>query len=385
MPYLFLFLLLFPGFSLASQEPPSLPVATRELSLWLDRSPRQALGQLMMVTLRTKEANEETKRVLQELRPGGVMLHQFYNALTSQEQIIALTRGLQRQAQELGIPPLLFAIDQEGGRVGRLMHLPLASYSARELAQRGERAAYEQGHRFGLKMRELGIHWNFAPCVDLDTPSSSAILGERTFSSDPKTVCAMASAFVAGSAKAGVITTLKHFPGLGRAKSDTHKFETAINLEEVSSWMKEDLLPYATIKTPSVMVGHVKIPLIDAQKIASCSKIIIEELLRKQLGFQGVVVSDSLTMRGFAPLEEIATRAPQALKAGCDLLLFGGFAREYKEGPLEHYLDVLDQLQRSLEADERGGEEPLLRLRVIEALARLMQLKREFCAGSVMD
>jgi beta-N-acetylhexosaminidase len=238
---------------------------------------------------------------------------------------------LQTIRREAGLPPLIVAADQEGGIVSHLSPpltpLPaLATLAALPPAARSAKAeAYGRIH--GRELASLGITLNFAPVVDLLRTEASnpldfnSLISCRAIAGDPQIVSDIAAAYVRGLEASGVEATVKHFPGLGRVREDTHHFRADL-AAPVPELEASDWLPFrqALAHKAYLMVGHVAITAIDATRAASHSKRVINDLLRKRWGYQGIIITDDLVM---GPIYEhgVCAAVTEALNAGVDLLL----------------------------------------------------------------
>lgn len=244
--------------------------------------------------------------------------------ITSPEQLSLLTASLKSAARS----PVFIAVDQEGGQVRRLkpqkgfMDLP----SAQRMGQQSVQEVRRMAENLGEELANLGINCDLAPVADVDTNPFNPGIGRlgRAFSADATVVAAHALAFGQGLAKKGVVPVLKHFPGQGCAKKDTHE-----GLADISQcWNPDvDLLPYAEIFRAGwpgmVMVGHLFCSQLDGDMPATLSPTIINGLLRDGLGWQGVVISDDMQMQPIADKYDIKEAIMLAVLAGNDILLFG--------------------------------------------------------------
>src|SRR5262245_18799766 len=270
-----------------------------------------ALADLLLVGFRGTEVegSEEIRALVCDLKVGGLILFERDVAtraprnIVSPEQVARLTGDLQALARRCAGRPLLIAADAEGGAVMRLStragYLPMPSHQ--ELGEAGDLALTElEARRLGGHLREAGINWNLAPVVDVAVnPANPAVVAlGRTFGSDPEQVIAHARAFIAGMRAAGVLTALKHFPGHGSSRVDSHHGFTDVS---ETADLDAELAPYrALIRegfADSVMPAHVFNRTIDPWYPASLSRYTVNRLLRAKLGFKGVVVSDDLLMR----------------------------------------------------------------------------------------
>ncbi len=254
---------------------------------------------------------------------GGVIL--FTRNFESREQLTDLCRDIHAERDE----PLLIAVDHEGGRVQRFRNdgftaLPAMSvfgqlWSEDSLA--AMRLATETGYVLGAELRACGVDMSFTPVLDLDY-GVSAVIGNRAFHRDPRVVAMLARALIQGLMLAGMAACGKHFPGHGAVQADSHH-EIPVDQRDLETIMQEDAAPYGWLGDmvlPSVMPAHVIYPKVDAQP-AGFSRRWVQEVLRRDLGYDGVVFSDDLTMEGATVAGDILARAQAALSAGCDMVL----------------------------------------------------------------
>ena len=279
-----------------------------------------SLGPLMIDLLGTAPTSEE-RELLRHPLVGGVLL--FTRNYADPEQLTELVAAIHAERH----PPLIVAVDHEGGRVQRLRAGFSALPPARRLGHEFDiepRAGLELARRMGwlmaAELRSHGIDISFAPDVDLDY-GVSEIIGDRAFHSRPEVVGQLAVAYMHGMREAGMAATAKHFPGHGAVVADSH-LSLPVDRRELPD-LADDLAPYTRLIAnglPAVMVGHLLFPAVDSQP-ASLSVRWIRDVLRGDLGFQGVVFADDLSMGGAAAAHgDIVTRARQALIAGCDML-----------------------------------------------------------------
>jgi beta-N-acetylhexosaminidase len=244
----------------------------------------------------------------------GVMLRD--ENIVDEDQVTDLVDGLR---QRLG-PDLLVAVDDEGGRVSSMRALGQSVTSARRLGQRGAEAARDAGEDLGELAGSVGIDWAFAPVADLDDGPASGVIGDRSFGSEPAEVATTAGAFAAGLHQAGMAVTVKHFPGHG-GDGDPHRGDT-VDTTSVEELRAEDLVPFEALVhegAEAVMVGHVSYPTIWGDRPASLEAGAYE--LLRDLGFEGVAITDALGM-GAVHARFGFDRAPaMAVAAGADAVL----------------------------------------------------------------
>lgn len=286
------------------------------------------IGQILMVGFRGETVDESSPvlRDIRELNLGGVILFDVDVALgesrrniRSPEQLAQLTSTLQSSATT----PLLIAIDQEGGRVNRLKPeygFPSTS-SHQELGEKNDPAfTYQETRQLAEALHSAGINLNLAPVVDLSVrPDNFIVKKERTFSAASDAVIHHAARFMQAHHDKGIFCVLKHFPGHGSSMTDSH-----LGLADVTAtWSRRELEPYrALCKTADVvMTAHVFHRGFDPDWPATLSEKIITGVLRNQLGYDGVVMSDDLGMKAIADHYGFETALERALNAGVDLIL----------------------------------------------------------------
>ncbi|HEX9391194.1 MAG TPA: beta-N-acetylhexosaminidase [Usitatibacteraceae bacterium] len=267
------------------------------------------------------QLNEEDVARLRHPLVGAVIL--FARNYASPEQLKRLTASI----RALREPALLIAVDHEGGRVQRFRAGFTAIPSMRtfgELWQRSEadalKAALDCGYIMGAELAAHGIDFSFAPVLDLDW-GESGVIGNRAFHRQPHIVAALAGALMRGLREAGMANCGKHFPGHGYVRADSHH-DIARDERRLGAISAQDLVPFQMLaeELDSVMPAHVIYAQIDAQP-AGFSKIWLQQVLRVQLGFKGLIFSDDLSMEGASVAGGVVARAEAALDAGCDMVL----------------------------------------------------------------
>ncbi len=279
-----------------------------------------ALGSLMLDVL-GQEISKDECELLQHPQVGGLIF--FTRNYESSQQIIELVKAVRAIK-----PEILIAVDHEGGRVQRFRsgftRLPPVATLGKVYAEQPEVAlAYAKQHAWlmAAELRAVGIDFSFAPVLDLDF-GSSPVIGDRAFHREPHTVIALASAYTAGMREAGMAATGKHFPGHGYVNVDSH-LDIPRDARELDAIMQEDVLPFKALiqqGLEAVMPAHVIYEKVDSQP-AGFSRFWLQNVLRQQLGFQGVIFSDDLNMEGARVAGNYASRAEAALAAGCDMAL----------------------------------------------------------------
>ncbi|HZQ59918.1 MAG TPA: beta-N-acetylhexosaminidase [Casimicrobiaceae bacterium] len=280
-----------------------------------------ARGPVMLDVAGFELAADERERLMHPL-VGAVIL--FSRNYRSREQLAALCDSIAR----LRTPPLLIAVDHEGGRVQRFRDGFSAIPPMRSLGEQWDRdvaAAVQEARRLGMTFaRELkaqGVDFSFTPVLDLDY-GRSAVIGDRAFHRNPNAVAHLASALVDGLREAGMPGVGKHFPGHGFAEADSHT-DLPVDERELAALIAEDLVPFGALIArglEGIMPAHVVYPAVDAVP-AGYSRVWLQDILRGRYGFDGLIFSDDLGMAGARVAGDMVQRADAALDAGCDVVL----------------------------------------------------------------
>jgi beta-N-acetylhexosaminidase len=324
---------------------------------------REKAAQVMLVDVPGKVLGQGLADFISEARPGGVLL--FERNIGTVEETRALTAALQQAADGTGAIPLLVAVDQEGGPVRRLKEgvplMPAARAIGREKSvEQTEQLAYS----LGLALRSRGINMNLAPVLDVvDDPS--AFMYRRSYGPDARTVWEFGTAAIRGYAASGVMSSAKHFPGHGSGPGDTHGSPVRSTLSREA--LAPHVEPFAAavrLGVPSVMVSHLMVDAFDPSRPASLSPAVVEGLLRGELGYRGVVISDSLGMLAVSHGKPVPVSAVEALAAGVDLLIVTGGGAVQREA------------RDAIVSAVQGGE--LSAQRLDEAVLRILVLKQTF-------
>jgi len=326
------------------------------------------VGQRFMVGFEGLAASPDVKALIREFGVGHVVL--FARNVAGPEQVADLVRELQSVARDASHErPLFVAVDQEGGRVARLREPWTVWPAARAIGRTGsEETARQVGEALAVELKACGIRYDFAPCVDVDTNPKNPVIGDRSFGSDPELVGRLGCAMIEGLQGKGVAAAAKHFPGHGDTDVDSHLDLPAVDHSR-SRLDDVELRPFrmAIAKgVASVMTSHVVVREIDDARPATLSPPVVSGLLRRELGYTGVVVTDDLEMRAVAARYTPGQIAVGAARAGCDLLEFC----KSHDGQVE----AIEALVRACES----GEIPFKDAEAAEA--RVRSLKDRFLA-----
>ncbi|HEX6804628.1 MAG TPA: beta-N-acetylhexosaminidase [Terriglobales bacterium] len=282
------------------------------------RSPAGEVGQLLVIGFDGTEMSPRLADLLYRVQPAGVIL--FARNIVNPQQTHRLLKDCQAAVSE----PLFTAVDLEGGRVDRFRKaLGAAPAAAEVFASARPQLFRKHGEIIGRNCRALGFNLDLAPVLDLAFESSHTVMSSRSVSQDPKQVVEYARAFLAGLRAAGVVGAGKHFPGLGEGSIDSHEDLPIINKGFHALW-DEDLVPYRLMKRdlPMVLVNHASYPAVTRDRLpASLSRKWITDVLRRRIGFRGLILSDDLEMGGALRAARVDEATVEFVRAGGDLAL----------------------------------------------------------------
>lgn len=336
------------GGSAGSERRDTRPASPAERAVARMSLERQ-VGQLLVIAFQGTTAPEYVRRALRERRAAGVIL--FGGNAPSAASVRALTRRLQRAAGGDAI----VSLDQEGGDIRTLAFAPSAEGQARQASPAAARDAATATAR---ALRQAGVNVVLGPVADVAAPGS--VMAGRAYPGDVAAVTAAVRSATRAYAAAGVAATLKHFPGLGAATTNTDDAPAVVAASRER--LLAELAPYRGTPAPLVMVGHARYPALDPDRIASQSRAIVTGVLRAELGFDGVAITDSLEAEAVNQTRGgVGAAAVRSVAAGIDLLLMTGPGS---------FLPVRDALLA------RSRRSPAFRARVAEAAARVVALRR---------
>ncbi|MDR2418927.1 MAG: beta-N-acetylhexosaminidase [Treponema sp.] len=280
------------------------------------------IGQRFIIGFDGHTLTPEFRRLLRQYKAGNVIL--FRENLQNAAQAKALCDDIKASViEETGIPPFI-AIDQEGGRVSRLPADMTNVAGAAELAVAGTAALVEAVTLTAAELRRIGVNFNLAPVLDVNSNPANPVIGTRSFGATPDLVAELGAAAVAAWERAGILCCGKHFPGHGDTSVDSHLElpcvdKTRAELEAV------ELLPFRraiACGIPALMSAHILFPQVEPSRVpATMSKIIITSMLREQLGFKGLVLSDAMEMNAIKHYYGTPTGCIEAIRAGVDIVL----------------------------------------------------------------
>lgn len=311
-------------------------------------SQTEKLGQMVMIGIQGTKVDDDSLYMLNQYHMGGVIL--FDRNMESLEQVKQLTSDLQAQSNEK--VPLFIGIDEEGGDVVRMAEKLTPAPSQKEIGATGD---IEQAKTWAIKtaksLKDMGINVNFAPVADVGSND------KRSYSTDANTVIDFVRAATKGYQQENIIYSLKHFPGIGKGKVDSHLDSSSIDVAK-EVLMTEDILPFKTIIDESdpndyfILVSHLKYLALDEEYPASLSSKIMTDLLRNKLGYKGIIITDDMEMGAVANHNDFRSIGVNAVKAGADIVLV---CHEYKHQQ-EVYLGLLDAVNSGEISQERIDE-----------------------------
>jgi beta-N-acetylhexosaminidase len=309
---------------------------------------------------------QDLRSLIRDYGAGGVAL--FARNVDTPEQVAELTREMQSIARDSGHDlPLLVAVDQEGGRVARLREPWTLWPPLRAVGRAGsEELARRMGEGLAAELKACGIGWDFAPVLDVDTNPRNPVIGDRSFGDDPEQVGLLGAAMIRGLQERGVIASAKHFPGHGDTDVDSHLELPAVD-HSLSRLRDVELRPFrkaVEARVATVMTAHVLVRELDDALPATLSPHVIRPLLRDEMKYDGVVVSDDLEMKAVADRWTPAARAVLAAQAGCDVLIF---SKSH-----DAQVEALEALVRAVEAEQIGWQE------MDDVCARIRRLKERY-------
>jgi beta-N-acetylhexosaminidase len=326
---------------------------------------RGQIGQRFIIPLRTTQAYARTVKNTRATRPAGYIL--YPKNISSRQQVQGLTKELGTLATaHTGLRPLI-AVDQEGGRV-RALRVPSVhdQPSAREMARYGDEAYMEAaGYIAGVELSNLGINMNFAPVLDLYSGEDTGVIGDRALSADPQRVSRLALAYAEGLERGGVVAVGKHFPGHGATTVDSHGRLPRVYASR-RSLERTHLRPFAAAieaGVPALMTAHIVYPWIDKSRPATLSPVWLTEILRRDLGFGGVIVSDAVEMRALTDNYSVKEILRFGFEAGVDLFL------------ITDWIDPIEAAEEVVAMVEHGI---ISREQVREGARRVLELKLRY-------
>ena len=315
----------------------TVPVLSEAELLLSQMTLREKVGQLFITRMDALDPNRSLSQVHDTVNDGITVLSEeiiahyqiypisgvihFAGNIVSPQQITELNR----QLAEMASIPLLICVDEEGGVVARLAknaNFDVPTFYSAGYTESTYNAALARGRAIGEYLQEYGFHVDFAPVADVNTNPQNTVIGKRAFSSDPATAAMMSGAFRDGLTQHGIIATFKHFPGHGDTYEDSH-YGLAFSYKTAEEMALCEWIPFqAATSSDFIMTGHIAAPNITGNQLpATFSYQMITEILKGELGFSGLVITDSMQMAAITDEYSSSEAAILALQAGCDIIL----------------------------------------------------------------
>ncbi|MFF2888758.1 beta-N-acetylhexosaminidase [Paenibacillus sp. NPDC057967] len=324
----------------------------------------EKIGQLVIVGLDGTEMNGFTQKMIQDYKVGGFIL--FKDNIKNAQQTLALLNDL-KQTNTSNDIPLWLSVDQEGGRVSRMssefVKIPAAGHVA---AANNLPYTNGIGKALGTELKALGFNLDFAPVLDINSNPKNPVIGDRSYGSTPDKVTAHGLEALDGITSEGVAAVVKHFPGHGDTSVDSH-YDLPLVHKSLEELEKFELIPFKEAieqEVDAIMVAHLLMMDLDTKHPASISEAVINDLLREKLGYEGVVITDDMTMGGLLNGNKIGDASVTAVQAGADIVLVS------HEEKLR--IEALDALRQAVHSGEISKE------RLDESVYRVLSLKQKY-------
>lgn len=344
--------------STPSPTPSADPVKRQIDAMTLD----EKIGQLVMVGLDGYVASDQAKSMVTNGKVGGFILYK--NNVQNADQTTKLLNDL-KAANAGNATPLFLSVDQEGGRIDRL---PFTALPTNRAIGKVNNTAFskEVGTCLGEELKAFGFNMDFAPVLDVDSNPHNPVIGDRSFGPAAALVSKLGIATMEGIRSQRIVPVVKHFPGHGDTSVDSHKALPTVSKSK-EELKKLELIPFADAIAKDadvVMVAHILLPKLDKEYPSSQSKAIMTDLLRGELNFKGVVITDDMTMGAVIQNDSIGAAAVRSIQAGSDILLV---AHEY-----DKETEVLQALKKSVQDGKVAAS------RIDESVYRILTLKRKY-------
>ncbi|WP_245596711.1 beta-N-acetylhexosaminidase [Shimazuella kribbensis] len=323
----------------------------------------EKLGSMIIAGVEGTTPTEKTKSMIQNQHVGGIIFYK--NNVESQEQLVSYVNELKTWNQQ-NPSPLFISIDEEGGKVSRLPGIEKIP-TAKSIGKTGDLTyANNIGTYLGIASKSMGINMDYAPVLDINSNPNNPVIGNRSYGNTYQKVSDVGRAVMKGIQSAGTIPVIKHFPGHGDTSVDSHLDLPVVHksLEQLQSFEWKPFEDAIREGADSVMIAHILFPKIDSKYPASLSPAIITDQLRNTIGFQGVVMTDDLTMGAISKNYGMGRAAVQAVQAGSDILL------------VAHGYDNVNNILSALKKNITNGK--LTKKRIDESVLRILMLKEKY-------
>lgn len=325
----------------------------------------EKIGQMVMVGIDGYTNDAHSTEMIENFHVGGFIL--FKNNIKNTEQAQSLINSLKDKNSNTSSIPLFFSVDEEGGRVSRMPDEFVKLPSNKVIGSRNNPDfSFEIGKVIGKEIRSLGFNMDFAPVLDVNSNPKNPVIGDRSFGNSAQLVSLLGVKTMQGLGSQNVISVVKHFPGHGDTSVDSHVGLPVVN-NGMERLKKLELVPFENaIKNNAdvIMVAHILLPKIDAQNPASFSKAIITDLLRNEMNYNGLVITDDLTMGAITKNYKIEDAAIKAVNAGSNIILV---CHDY-----EKQASVIKALKAAVENGDIPAE------KVYESVYKILSLKQKY-------
>lgn len=324
----------------------------------------EKIGQLMIIGINGLTIDDHTKEMIEKYHIGGFILFK-YN-IADENQTLELLNNLKKVNSTNPIP-LFLSIDEEGGRVSRLPNSFIKLPAAKRIGDINDKdISLEYGKIIGKRLKTLGFNMNFGPVLDVNSNPENPVIGDRAFGSSSKTVVDNGIQVMKGIKSENIIAAVKHFPGHGDTNMDSH-VDLPVIEKDLNDLQKIELVPFKeSIKQgiDTIMIGHILFPKLDSQYPATLSKEVVTGLLREKLSYEGLIISDDMTMGAIIKNYTIEEAAIKFLKAGGDLLLI---CHGY-----ENHVKIINRIKEEVNKGSISEDE------LDEKLYRIIQIKEKY-------
>ena len=325
----------------------------------------EKIGQMVMVGIDGYTNDAHSTEMIENFHVGGFIL--FKNNIKNTEQAQSLINSLKDKNSSASSIPLFFSVDEEGGRVSRMPDEFVKLPSNKVIGSRNNPDfSFEIGKVIGKEIRSLGFNMDFAPVLDVNSNPKNPVIGDRSFGNSTQLVSLLGVKTMQGLGSQNIISVVKHFPGHGDTSVDSHVGLPVVN-NDMERLKKLELVPFENaIKNNAdvIMVAHILLPKIDAQNPASFSKAIITDLLRNDMNYNGLVITDDLTMGAITKNYKIEDASVKAVNAGSNIILV---CHEY-----EKQVSVIKALKAAVENGEIPAE------KVYDSVYKILMLKQKY-------
>ncbi|NOV04287.1 beta-N-acetylhexosaminidase [Paenibacillus sp. LMG 31457] len=343
-----------------ASTPTPTPVRTSNMTMSLD----EKIGQMIFAGIDGYGMNANTQALLATRRVGGIILYK--PNIKDSSQLTSLVNEL-KQKNATNKLPLWIGVDEEGGRVTRLPDEIKKTPTNQEIGKKNNKQfAYNVGSLIGSELRAYGLNVDFAPVLDINSNPKNPVIGDRSFGASASLVNTLGMQMMKGLRDQQIASVVKHFPGHGDTSVDSHVGLPVVQ-NDLNRLRKFELLPFAeAVKqdADAVMVAHILLPKVDGQNPASMSKKIMTDLLRKEMGFQGVIMTDDMTMGAIEKNYDLGASAVKSVLAGADVIMVG---HDYNK-----VVTVIEALRKAVQ-DKRIPQET-----IDQSVARIQKLKQKY-------